>query len=58
MRLWERHRLRTLRRTLAQLAEEGRLDGQGRLSIAGQPVAVVYFRAGYTPTDYPRWVGG
>ena len=54
-RLWERHRVRTLRRTLAQLAAEGQLDPQGRLSVGGRPVAVVYFRAGYTPDDYPRW---
>lgn len=52
-RLWERHGVRTLRRTLAQLVEEGQVDAQGRLSVGGHPVAVVYFRAGYTPTDYP-----
>ncbi|KAI7842580.1 hypothetical protein COHA_003684 [Chlorella ohadii] len=52
-RLWERHGVRTLRRTLAQIAAEGQLGADGRLTIGGRPVALVYFRAGYTPTDYP-----
>ena len=52
-RLWERHHVRTLRRSLGQLAEEGQLDAAGRLSVGGIPVAVVYYRAGYTPADYP-----
>ncbi|GAU39719.1 hypothetical protein TSUD_144850 [Trifolium subterraneum] len=25
----------------------------GMLSVYGQEVAVIYFRAGYTPVDYP-----
>ncbi|EFN54901.1 hypothetical protein CHLNCDRAFT_9965, partial [Chlorella variabilis] len=52
-RLWERHGVRTLRRSLAQLAAEGRLGEGGQLEVGGHPVAVVYFRAGYTPDDYP-----
>jgi glutathione synthase len=52
-RLWERHGVRTLRASLAQLAEQGRLQGDGRLLLGRHPVAVVYFRAGYTPADYP-----
>ncbi|GAB4819324.1 hypothetical protein N2152v2_006370 [Parachlorella kessleri] len=53
-RLWERHQIRTLRKTLAQIAAEGSVDSSsGRLSLSGVPVAVVYFRAGYTPADYP-----
>lgn len=52
-RLWERHGVRTLRRTLAQIAAEGRLGSGGELQVGGQRVALVYFRAGYTPTDYP-----
>ena len=65
--LWERHGVRTLRRTLAQVEAEGRLvgggddsssssgssEGGGRLEVGGHPVSVVYFRAGYTPADYP-----
>lgn len=46
--------MRTLRKTLAQLAAEAQLDaGTGRLTVDSRPVALVYFRAGYTPTDYP-----
>ena len=36
-----------------QLAAEGRLGADGQLELGGHPVAVVYFRAGYTPDDYP-----
>ncbi|PSC71148.1 glutathione synthetase [Micractinium conductrix] len=52
-RLWERHGVRTLRRTLAQIAAEGRLGGDGALQLGGHRVALFYFRAGYTPADYP-----
>ncbi|KAL4424506.1 hypothetical protein ABPG77_006815 [Micractinium sp. CCAP 211/92] len=52
-RLWERHGVRTLRRNLAQLAAEGRLGPDGSLTVGGHRVALVYFRAGYTPDDYP-----
>ncbi|KAG2438087.1 hypothetical protein HXX76_005696 [Chlamydomonas incerta] len=55
LQLWERHRLRTLRLTLADIAAGGRLDPATRtLTLpGGQPAAVFYFRAGYTPADYP-----
>ena len=51
--VWRRHRLRVLRLTLAQVAERGRLDSEGDLSVDGTPIAVTYYRAGYAPTDYP-----
>ena len=53
--VWRRHGLRTLRLTLAQIVERGRLDseGGGDLSVDGTTIAVTYFRAGYAPTDYP-----
>ena len=51
--LWERHRVRALRLTLAQVAQRGALDAQGRLSTDGCVIAVAYFRAGYSPDDYP-----
>ncbi len=61
--LWERHRVRSPRLTLAEIAERGSLDPSGNLTVDGQLVAVAYFRAGYAPTDYPsdtewqaRWV--
>lgn len=51
--LWERHKVRTVRRTLAQLHEEADISSSGQLKVGQQPVALVYFRAGYAPTDYP-----
>lgn len=45
--------MRTLRLTLAQIAEHGSLDSDGRLRVDGAEVAVAYFRAGYSPNDYP-----
>lgn len=58
--LWDVHGVRTLRLTLAQIAERGRVDEEtGRLTVAAEgggeevPVGLVYFRAGYTPNDYP-----
>ena len=51
--LWERHKIRTVRRTLAQLHEEADISSSGQLRVGQQPVALVYFRAGYAPTDYP-----
>lgn len=51
--LWERHKVRTVRRTLAQLHSEANISPSGQLSVQDQPVALVYFRAGYAPTDYP-----
>lgn len=46
LQLWERHRLRTLRLTLADIAAGGRLDAaSGTLTLpGGQPAAVFYFR--------------
>ena len=51
--MWERHKVRAVRRTLAQVAQQGSLDVRGALSVAGQRIAVCYYRAGYAPTDYP-----
>ena len=54
--LWDRHQMYTVRRTLAQLHEEAEISSSGQLHIpaySSQPVALVYFRAGYTPADYP-----
>ena len=45
--------VRTLRRSLAEVAQQGRVDeASGQLHVGGHPVAVVYFRAGYSPDDY------
>lgn len=51
--LWERHGVRTLRRTLGDIAARGIVNGAGQLVIDGAVASVVYFRAGYTPQDYP-----
>ena len=50
--LWERHKVRTIRRTLAEVAACARLDSDGNLCMEDIPVAVAYYRAGYSPTDY------
>ncbi|KAK2640560.1 hypothetical protein Ddye_028355 [Dipteronia dyeriana] len=51
--LKERHNVTTIRKTLAEIDTEGELLPDGTLLVSGQAVAVVYFRAGYTPVDYP-----
>ncbi|GFR52731.1 hypothetical protein Agub_g15268 [Astrephomene gubernaculifera] len=61
LQLWERHRLRTLRLTLADIAAGAVVDeASGTLRLGGEegqpPVCVFYFRAGYTPSDYPSEV--
>lgn len=53
LELWERHRVRTLRCSLQDIAVEAELSPEGAMSIRGSPVSLVYFRAGYTPVDYP-----
>ena len=71
--LWERHGIRTERMTLAEVASSsggceldyncsgGSNDGASRsLTVRGRKVGLVYFRAGYAPTDYPtdtEWAG-
>lgn len=47
------HSIKTVRRTLAQLDKEAEISSSGQLSLGGLPVSLVYFRAGYAPTDYP-----
>ncbi|KAK8686917.1 hypothetical protein V6N13_085753 [Hibiscus sabdariffa] len=51
--LKERYNVRSIRKTLAEIDSEGQLLPDGTLLVDGQTVAVVYFRAGYAPTDYP-----
>ncbi|KAG2620310.1 glutathione synthetase, chloroplastic-like isoform X1 [Panicum virgatum] len=40
-------------RTLAAIEAVGELRSDGTLMVNGWPVALVYFRAGYSPNDYP-----
>ena len=62
--LWANHGVRVICRTLAQLEIEARLVGSARKLMLGgkaadttkvpaKKVAVAYFRAGYTPDDFP-----
>jgi len=58
--LWENHRVPVLRKTLGDLHAQGTLDAAGKLLLADTEVSVLYFRAGYTPDDYPteaEWQG-
>ncbi|KAK1603095.1 hypothetical protein QYE76_017810 [Lolium multiflorum] len=40
-------------KTLSEVEAEGQVLPDGTLVVDGRKVAVVYFRAGYTPNDYP-----
>lgn len=51
--LKEKYGVVTIQRTLLEIDTEGRLQPDGTLLINDQVVAVVYYRAGYTPNDYP-----
>ncbi|XP_010921962.1 glutathione synthetase, chloroplastic isoform X1 [Elaeis guineensis] len=51
--LKEMHGVASIRKTLAEIDAEGQVLPDGTLVIGGQTVAVVYFRAGYSPNDYP-----
>ncbi|CAA6663564.1 unnamed protein product [Spirodela intermedia] len=42
-----------IRKTLAEVDSEGELLPDGTFRIGGRTVAVVYFRSGYSPNDYP-----
>ncbi|PIN14959.1 Glutathione synthetase [Handroanthus impetiginosus] len=51
--LKERYQVRSIRKTLAEIDAQGEILPDGTLVVDGEAVAVVYFRAGYTPSDYP-----
>ncbi|RZC22249.1 glutathione synthetase, chloroplastic-like [Glycine soja] len=51
--LREKHHIRSIRKTLTEIDQEGEILPDGTLSVDGQEISVVYFRAGYTPKDYP-----
>ncbi|TYZ63207.1 hypothetical protein PybrP1_003045 [[Pythium] brassicae (nom. inval.)] len=53
--LWEHHSIKVLRKTLAEMDAHAVLrdDARRTLEVDGREVAVAYFRAGYTPSDYP-----
>jgi len=51
--LKESYGITTIRKTLSQVEAEGQVLPDGTLVVDGKKVAVVYYRAGYTPNDYP-----
>uniref|UniRef100_A0A453K105 Glutathione synthetase n=2 Tax=Aegilops tauschii subsp. strangulata TaxID=200361 RepID=A0A453K105_AEGTS len=51
--LRESHGVTTIRKTLSEVEAEGRVLPDGTLVVNDRKVTVVYFRAGYTPNDYP-----
>ncbi|XP_031276400.1 glutathione synthetase, chloroplastic [Pistacia vera] len=51
--LKEKYNVTTIRKTLAEIDMQGELLPDGTLLVGGQAVSVVYFRAGYAPSDYP-----
>jgi glutathione synthase len=59
--LFERYGIKLFRKSLLELETQAILDeATGVLTIDGHEVAVAYFRAGYTPNDYPsekEWSG-
>jgi len=50
--MFERYGVHSVRATLAEVNAEGALR-DGTLTFRGDDIGLVYFRAGYTPTDYP-----
>ncbi|XP_074585177.1 glutathione synthetase, chloroplastic-like [Curcuma longa] len=48
-----KHGVLTIRKTLSEIEAQAQVLPDGTLSIDGQTVAVIYFRAGYSPNDYP-----
>ncbi|KAJ7323070.1 hypothetical protein OS493_032640 [Desmophyllum pertusum] len=45
--------IRVIRRSLTDVFNDGKTDNDKALFVNGLEVAVAYFRAGYTPRDYP-----
>jgi len=52
--LFEKHGVKLIRKSLAEIEKEATLEGPDKkLMINGQEISVAYYRAGYTPNDYP-----
>eukprot|EP01024_Parvocaulis_polyphysoides_P041719 TRINITY_DN38292_c0_g1_i1.p1 TRINITY_DN38292_c0_g1~~TRINITY_DN38292_c0_g1_i1.p1 ORF type:complete len:387 (-),score=71.04 TRINITY_DN38292_c0_g1_i1:30-1058(-) len=54
--LWENFRIRVVRTSLKEIAQEATLTKDHQLRFSDSGVAVVYLRAGYTPDDYPSQI--
>ena len=50
--LWIKYKIATIRKTLTEINTDGKLR-QGHLIIDGKTAALTYYRAGYTPEDFP-----
>eukprot|EP00731_Ephydatia_muelleri_P025992 Em0018g92a len=48
-----RHKIAVMRKTLTELTHDASLGTSRELMVLGTEIAVVYYRAGYTPQDYP-----
>ena len=64
--LWRTHTINMVRASLARVSATAEVDADGLLSLCPEEsderviVSVAYFRAGYTPDDYPtekEWAG-
>lgn len=58
-RLLEKYGIHTVRKTMGEVARQGSLK-DGHLRIEGDTIALVYYRAAYTPNDYRQeedWKG-
>eukprot|EP00635_Sarcinochrysidales_sp_CCMP3193_P003000 CAMPEP_0118907692 /NCGR_PEP_ID=MMETSP1166-20130328/11018_1 /TAXON_ID=1104430 /ORGANISM="Chrysoreinhardia sp, Strain CCMP3193" /LENGTH=493 /DNA_ID=CAMNT_0006847063 /DNA_START=191 /DNA_END=1672 /DNA_ORIENTATION=+ len=51
--LWDDREVPMLRMTLAEIADRGTHKGETLVIDGTEEVSVVYFRAGYSPEDYP-----
>ncbi|KAJ2629380.1 Glutathione synthetase [Coemansia sp. RSA 1290] len=59
-RLWERHNIKVLRLSFAEIKVKCHVDNDHRLFVGDSEVAVAYYRSGYAPTDFPseiEWDG-
>ncbi|CAG8588857.1 10085_t:CDS:2 [Ambispora leptoticha] len=53
-KLFENHNIRMIRKTMAEIGQEGRLDPETKaLYIDGKEISVSYFRSAYSPADFP-----
>jgi len=52
-RLWKDHSIPVTRMSLSRASEDITIDDNGALKLGEQEIALVYYRAGYAPTDYP-----
>ncbi|KAJ2568089.1 Glutathione synthetase [Coemansia sp. RSA 1813] len=52
-RLWERHQIKVVRLSFAEVHDKCAINSSGRLLIDGKEIAVAYYRSGYAPTDFP-----